>query len=43
MKRLEVVSMAAGSALVVGGAAWIYAPAGLIVLGGLMLFAGWPR
>lgn len=38
MGRLEVVCMAAGCVLVVGGAGWIFIPAGVIVAG-VMLFA----
>ena len=41
MNRLELASMAAGSVLVVGGVAWIFPPAGLIVAGVLLFAVSW--
>lgn len=41
MGRLEVVCMAVGCVLVVGGVAWIFAPAGVIAAGIVVFAVGW--
>lgn len=43
MNRVEQACMASGALLVVGGAAWAFAPAGVICAGILLLLASWDK
>lgn len=43
MRVAALALVCAGAALLVGGVAWVYPPAGLIVAGLLCLAAGYPK